>query len=193
MSMNDGRNRGPRRPQRRGPGHNPNSMRPPMPGASADVEVLSEADLAADGLVTFAALANLTATELMAAAKRFSVATTQQDELATVIQRILSAQAEERGQIWAEGILEIVDDGYGFIRRNGLLPSADDVIDRYAQVTGRDMSEFAWYRVLACYRLGLILEGTHARACAGLAPKDVGDMLHATTVALLERALELIG
>ena len=73
------------------------------------------------------------------------------------------------------------------------LPSADDVIDRYAQVTGRDMSEFAWYRVLACYRLGLILEGTHARACAGLAPKDVGDMLHATTVALLERALELIG
>ena len=73
------------------------------------------------------------------------------------------------------------------------LPSADEVIERYAQVTGRDMSEFAWYRVLACYRLGLILEGTHARACAGLAPKDVGDMLHATTVALLERALELIG
>jgi aminoglycoside phosphotransferase (APT) family kinase protein len=73
------------------------------------------------------------------------------------------------------------------------LPSADEVIERYATVTGRDMSEFGWYRVLACYRLGLILEGTHARACAGLAPKDVGDMLHATTVALLERALELIG
>jgi aminoglycoside phosphotransferase (APT) family kinase protein len=72
------------------------------------------------------------------------------------------------------------------------LPSVDEVIERYALRSGRDMSEFGWYRVLACYRLGLILEGTHARACAGLAPKAVGDQLHATTVALLERALDLI-
>jgi len=72
------------------------------------------------------------------------------------------------------------------------LPSADEVIERYAQRSGRDLTHFAWYRVLACYRLGLILEGTHARACAGMAPKAVGDQLHATTVALLERALQLI-
>jgi transcription termination factor Rho len=94
---------------------------------TAEVEVLSEADLAAEGLVTFATLANMTATELIAAAKKLSITTSQQEDLASVIQRVLSAQAEERGQIWAEGILEIVDDGYGFIRRNGLLPSADDV------------------------------------------------------------------
>jgi transcription termination factor Rho len=67
------------------------------------------------------------ATELIAAAKKLGVEATQQEELSTVIQKILTAQAEEQGQIWAEGILEIVDDGYGFIRRNGLLPSADDV------------------------------------------------------------------
>ena len=102
-------------------------MRMPQGALPAEVEVLSEADLAAEGLVTFAALANMTATELIAAAKRLGVVATQQDELAAVIQRILTAQAEEQGQIWAEGILEIVDDGYGFIRRNGLLPSADDV------------------------------------------------------------------
>jgi len=89
--------------------------------------VLSEADLAAEGLVTFAALANMTATELIAAAKKLGVVATQQEELYAVIQKILTAQADEQGQIWAEGILEIVDDGYGFIRRNGLLPSADDV------------------------------------------------------------------
>lgn len=102
-------------------------MRMPQGALPADVEVLSEADLAAEGLVTFAALANMTATELIAAAKRLGVVATQQDELAAVIQKILTAQADEQGQIWAEGILEIVDDGYGFIRRNGLLPSADDV------------------------------------------------------------------
>lgn len=124
--MNDGRNRGPRRPQRRG-GPNPNSMRMPQGALPVDVEVLSEADLAAEGLVTYAALANMTATELIAAAKKFGVVVTQQEELTAIIQKILKAQAEEQGQIWAEGILEIVDDGYAFIRRNGLLPSADDV------------------------------------------------------------------
>ncbi len=102
-------------------------MRMPQSALPADVEVLSEADLAAEGLVTFVALANMTATELIAAAKKLGVVATQQEELTTVIQMILTAQADEQGQIWAEGILEIVDDGYGFIRRNGLLPSADDV------------------------------------------------------------------
>lgn len=73
------------------------------------------------------------------------------------------------------------------------LATRDEVIERYGQRTGRDLSELHWYRVLACYRLGLILEGTNARAFAGLAPKEIGDMLHAHTVALLEQALELIG
>ncbi|MBU6256056.1 MAG: transcription termination factor Rho [Chloroflexi bacterium] len=99
----------------------------PQGALPADVEVLSEADLAAEGLVTYAALANMTATELIAAAKKFGVVVTQQEELSAIIQKILKAQADEQGQIWAEGILEIVDDGYAFIRRNGLLPSADDV------------------------------------------------------------------
>ena len=102
-------------------------MRMPHSSLPQDVEVLSEADLAAEGLLTFAALANMTASELMAAAKKFNITATQQEDLPKVIQKILTAQAEEQGQVWAEGILEIVDDGYGFVRRNGLLPSADDV------------------------------------------------------------------
>jgi len=75
---------------------------------------------------------------------------------------------------------------------NGL-PSHDEIIGRYATQTIRSLDDLLWYRVLACYRLGLILEGTHARACAGLAPKAVGDQLHAHTVSLLEQALTLIG
>ncbi len=72
------------------------------------------------------------------------------------------------------------------------LPTLDEVIARYAAQSPRSLDHLAWYRVLACYRLGLILEGTHARACAGLAPKETGDLLHAHTVSLLEQALTLI-
>jgi aminoglycoside phosphotransferase (APT) family kinase protein len=72
------------------------------------------------------------------------------------------------------------------------LPGTDEVIVHYAAGTERDLTNLLWFRVLACYRLGLILEGTHARACAGLAPKEVGDALHMTTVFLLRQAQELI-
>ena len=71
-------------------------------------------------------------------------------------------------------------------------PSIDEVIAHYAAGTDRDLGDLLWFRVLACYRLGLILEGTHARACAGLAPKEVGDRLHFMTVFLLQQAQELI-
>ena len=64
----------------------------------------------------------------------------------------------------------------------------DELVNRYAQNTTRDVSSIDWYAVLACFKLGIILEGTHARAFAGLAPKDIGDHLHTATVRLFERA-----
>ncbi len=72
-------------------------------------------------------------------------------------------------------------------------PKAEELVERYRQGTTRDLSHVGWYEVLACYKLGIILEGTHARACAGKAPRATGDVLHATTVGLFERALRRIG
>lgn len=72
-------------------------------------------------------------------------------------------------------------------------PEPDELVARYREQTTRDLSQIHWYKVLACYKLGIILEGTFARACAGKAPKATGDLLHATTVGLFERALDVIG
>lgn len=72
-------------------------------------------------------------------------------------------------------------------------PSADELVAHYAARTSRDMSHIGWYGVLACYKLGIILEGTYARACEGKAPKETGDQLHASTIGLFERALRWIG
>jgi len=73
------------------------------------------------------------------------------------------------------------------------LPTPAELVRRYGERSDRDLSAIAWYEVLACYKLGLILEGTHARAFAGLAPKETGDQLHASTVGLFRRALDRIG
>ncbi|MCP5040487.1 MAG: phosphotransferase family protein, partial [bacterium] len=58
--------------------------------------------------------------------------------------------------------------------------------------SARKLDAIDWYKVLACYKLGIILEGTFARACAGKAPKATGDLLHAQTQGLFERALATI-
>lgn len=68
----------------------------------------------------------------------------------------------------------------------------EQLIDRYASITERDMTWWPWFRVLAPYRLGIILEGTNARADAGLAPREIGDALHSMTIGLISMAEDLI-
>ena len=70
----------------------------------------------------------------------------------------------------------------------GGLATPGELIERYATSTDRDLSQIDWYAVLACFKLGIILEGSHARAAAGLAPREVGDVLHTATVRLFDRA-----
>ena len=70
----------------------------------------------------------------------------------------------------------------------GDLATPAELVERYAANTTRDLTRIDWYTVLACFKLGIILEGTHARAAAGLAPKEIGDVLHTATVRLFERA-----
>ncbi len=78
------------------------------------------------------------------------------------------------------------------LTEKGGLASPRDLLDRYSQNTTRDLSHITWYTVLACFKLGIVIEGTLARACAGKAQKEVGDQLHAATVRLFEQALILM-
>jgi len=73
---------------------------------------------------------------------------------------------------------------------NGFATS-DELIARYAERSRRDLSDLNWYTVLASYKLGILLEGTYARACAGKAQADVGEALHAAALRLFERAATL--
>ena len=80
----------------------------------------------------------------------------------------------------------------GPLMQAGGLPTADELVSRYATQSNRSLEHLPWYVVLACFKLGIILEGSHARANSGLAPVDIGDRLHTTACALLERAHTLV-
>ena len=51
-----------------------------------------------------------------------------------IVFRMMQSYAEQQGYILASGILEIVGDGYGFLRHQSLKPSANDVYVSQSQI-----------------------------------------------------------
>lgn len=85
---------------------------------------------------------------------------------------------------------EVLPDG---VRRLAGVVTRDELVAEYARHSTRDLSAVDWYVALACYKLAIVLEGTYARACAGLAPRDVGERLHRGSLELLRRGRETTG
>ena len=71
-------------------------------------------------------------------------------------------------------------------------PSKSEIVEAYGQASQWDVSDVDFYHVLAAFRLGAILEGSQARASAGLAPAAVGERLHERTLSLFDQAMEII-
>ncbi|HXC49766.1 MAG TPA: phosphotransferase family protein [Candidatus Limnocylindrales bacterium] len=74
----------------------------------------------------------------------------------------------------------------------GGLPRRDELVRSYAEGCSRALDSLDWYVAMACFKLGIVLEGTHARAFAGKAPVEIGDMLHAITLGLFRRADRIV-
>jgi transcription termination factor Rho len=51
-----------------------------------------------------------------------------------LVVRVLQAEAEREGNMFAQGIIQIVDDGYGFLRGESMLPTVNDVYVSQSQV-----------------------------------------------------------
>lgn len=71
-------------------------------------------------------------------------------------------------------------------------PDIQTLIRHYEERTARPLDCAPWFGVLACYKLGILLEGTYARSLVGKAPKSVGERLHAATLSLFDRAQRMI-
>ncbi|UUZ45265.1 phosphotransferase family protein [Janibacter limosus] len=74
------------------------------------------------------------------------------------------------------------------VRDHGL-PDEAVVIDQWRAASGRSVDRLPWFRVLAGYRLAVLLEGTHVRALRGKAPQEIGADLHRRARELMRNAL----
>jgi transcription termination factor Rho len=84
--------------------------------------------------VKIAELEAKTREDLMDIAKELGLSGYSTLKKQDLIFRLLQAQTEREGNIFAGGILEMVDDGFGFLRGESLLPSVNDVYVSQSQV-----------------------------------------------------------
>ncbi len=113
-----------RRPRRRPQG--------PRGAGFPEVDELNGVESAPE--IGAAELLEMSPTELRATAAELEVETVGADRRDDLVDRILQRQSERLGQAWATGILDVVDEGYGFLRRHGLMPGPDDVYVSSSQV-----------------------------------------------------------
>jgi transcription termination factor Rho len=76
----------------------------------------------------------MTESELRSVSRELEVETAGAANREELVDRILQRQTERAGLTYATGILDIVDEGFGFMRRHGLLPSPDDVYVSSSQI-----------------------------------------------------------
>jgi aminoglycoside phosphotransferase (APT) family kinase protein len=67
-------------------------------------------------------------------------------------------------------------------------PTEAELVRQYVEGTGHAV-DANWHTVFGCFRLGILVEGTYARALAGKADMETGLWLHQTSINLFDRAL----
>ncbi len=66
-----------------------------------------------------------------------------------------------------------------------------ELVKRYGELSGRDMSEMPWFFALSCYKLACLLEGTYARSRQGQVPENIGKSVHTYALWLMAKALQI--
>ncbi len=99
------------------------------PDESGTVEVESQ-------FLNLNELRNRKATELMKMARDLQIEDTSRMSKQDLIYAVLKAQSEKEGVIYAEGVLEILSEGYGFLRspKYSYLPGPDDIYVSKSQI-----------------------------------------------------------
>jgi transcription termination factor Rho len=72
--------------------------------------------------------------ELLEMAKELGITSYTGLKKQELVKRLLQANAEQQGYNFSGGILEIIGEGYGFLRQSSLLPSSSDVYVSQSQI-----------------------------------------------------------
>lgn len=89
--------------------------------------------------ITLSDLENRRLTDLYKLAKEYQIPYYSQMKKKELIFAILKAQAERDGLLFMEGVLDILPEGYGFLRPINYLPSSEDIYISASQIRRFDL------------------------------------------------------
>ena len=78
--------------------------------------------------------------DLLEIAKEYNINNFSRIKKMDLIFKILQAETEKKGYMFSEGILEIMDEGFGFLRTGGYLPSENDIYISPSQIRRFNLS-----------------------------------------------------
>jgi len=84
--------------------------------------------------MNIAELEDKTRDELLELAKQQGIEGSSGLKKSDIIMRLVQAQTEQQGYLFVSGVLDPVDEGYGFLRQGSLLPGADDIYISNSQI-----------------------------------------------------------
>jgi transcription termination factor Rho len=84
--------------------------------------------------VIVAELENKPVEELYELAKQFELQGYTRMKRPDLISKLLQARTEMEGNIFGDGVLEIIEDGFGFLRGSRFLPGSDDIYVSQSQI-----------------------------------------------------------
>jgi transcription termination factor Rho len=84
--------------------------------------------------MNFTELEDKTRDDLIELAKEMGISNYASLKKQDLVIRLLEAHTQQQGNIFCSGILEIMSDGYGFLRQGTLLPSSTDVYVSQSQI-----------------------------------------------------------
>ncbi len=84
--------------------------------------------------MNIAELEDKTRDELLELAKQQGIEGSSGLKKSDIIMRLVQAQTEQQGYLFVSGVLDPVDEGYGFLRQDSLLPGADDIYISNSQI-----------------------------------------------------------
>jgi aminoglycoside phosphotransferase (APT) family kinase protein len=74
----------------------------------------------------------------------------------------------------------------GALAALGGLATRRELLDAYLAAGGRETSSLDWYLAMACFKLGIVIEGTWSRYLLGQASRDAGERLHSNAQNLID-------
>ncbi|MFO2549289.1 transcription termination factor Rho [Alicyclobacillus cycloheptanicus] len=119
-------------------------------------------------------------TDLYKYAKEFQIPYYGNMKKRELIFAILKAQAEKDGLMFAEGVLETMNEGYGFLRPVGYLPSAEDIYVAASQIRRFDLrtGDLVSGKVRAPKENERYFGLLHVEAVNGVSPEVAAERLH---------------